>query len=1526
MAMKKKSVPERGSPPPCAETTPAPFAIDKTELADILDAPAIQSLMDAFFALEKIGMAIVDLQGRVLVATGWQDICTKFHRVHPEACQHCVASDVALSAGIAPGEFKLYRCQNNLWDMATPIVVGGRHVGNLFLGQFFFDDELPDMEIFRAQARRYGFDEPEYLAALDRVPRWSREKVDRAMTFYAALARQISALGYRNLQLTRALADQKQAELKLDQNDALLRLAGKTAAFGGWSVQLPENRVIWSDEVAAIHDRPAGYSPPVEEGLSYYAPEWREKIARAFRDCASTGTPYDEDMEIITATGRRRWVRAAGVAVRDTAGRIVQVQGSFQDITDRKRLDRALQESEEHYRLLVENAQEAVYVVRDGKIVFANAMFARLADMDAADVIGTSTEEFVAPEDRAGIRDHHRRLVAGEPVGNLFEIRVRTRKGAERWVAVNAARILWQGQPATLNFAADITGRKRTEERLRLHAQLLDGVRESVVASDLEGRILYWGRGAEKLYGYPAAEVLGRPYRNFAGASEPPDEEAFRKEILAQGSWQGEHRQKNRGGETFWTSTFISLFMDEQGRPAGYIGIDQDITDRKQAEETLRESEERFRQVAETAEEWIWEMDAAGVYTYSNPVVAQILGYAPEELVGRKNFIDLIAPAAREEVRKSAAKRSSRKEAFLKRVNPVLHKDGHVVFLETTGVPILDPEGHLAGYRGADTDVTERKRAEEALRDSESRLQKIFDILPIGLWLADKNGKLLRGNPAGVEIWGAEPRVDPSRYGVFKARRLPSGEEIAPDDWALAHAIREGTTTLDELLEIDAFDGRKKIILNSTAPVLDDNGAVQGAVIVNQDVTAHKQAEAALQDSEALYRSILNASPDDITITDLEGRILMVSPSALKMFGCERADQLVGHMAFEFIDPGERERAAADIAQLHQGATSGPIGYRSEYRGLRADGSTFDIEVNGEFIRDAAGRPVRMILIVRDVTDRKRIEEALKGSETRYRTFIDTTSDLVFLKDETFRYLISNHANCAFLGKAEADVIGRTDFELMPPEAAAQCHAGDQKALLEGKSVTAEETVGRQTYQTVKFPVPLPGGRTGVGGFIRDITDRKLAEEKLRASMERFRDVAANIPGVIYQLQTGRTGSLEVPYMSSGYEALFERPLAGLDFTGLLFDQMHVGDRALFQHSLAKAAEDLEPWNLEFRILPAQNQVKWLRGSANPRRTPQGGILWNGVLLDITELKLAEQSLREREGFQNLLMDTLPTPVYYKDRQGRYLGVNKAFETLFGKTKEQLVGKNVFDISPPELAKIYHAKDLELLQHPGTQVYEAPMQDAQGGRHDVIFHKASIVDAGGAVAGLIGILLDVTERKRTEEKILQESLLNKTIIDSIPGTFYMLDEAGNYLRWSKYQQEQIVGQPDETMRQTNALSTIHPGDRDLIQARIENVLKNGADEVVEGRVLLRGGPGFRWLLMTGRRLVVEGRPALIGIGIDITERKEAELQVARQLDELRRWQTVTLGREGRVAELKREANALASRLGQPPPYPSAETP
>ncbi len=133
--------------------------IENLVLSDIIDVQVIQSLMNDFYKLAHILIGINDLKGNVLVGAGWQDICTKFHRVHPETSKYCVESDTNLSLVATPGELKLYKCKNNMWDIVTPITLDGQHVGYVFSGQFFYDDEPLDYEFFRSQARKYNFNE-----------------------------------------------------------------------------------------------------------------------------------------------------------------------------------------------------------------------------------------------------------------------------------------------------------------------------------------------------------------------------------------------------------------------------------------------------------------------------------------------------------------------------------------------------------------------------------------------------------------------------------------------------------------------------------------------------------------------------------------------------------------------------------------------------------------------------------------------------------------------------------------------------------------------------------------------------------------------------------------------------------------------------------------------------------------------------------------------------------------------------------------------------------------------------------------------------------------------------------------------------------------------------------------------------------------------------------------------------------------------------------------------------------------------
>ena len=194
----------------------------EADLADIIDALKIQSMMDDLYKLTHIGMAITDLEDNILVGTGWQEICLRFHRVNERTKANCVESDCRLTKNVKEGRCKSYKCKNNMWEIVTPIFVGGRHKGNLFVGQFFYDDETPDFGLFIQQAERYGFDKGEYLTALTKVPRLSRDRVKDMMDFNVKLTSLISQLGYSNLELIKENNERIQIERAFREKEQII--------------------------------------------------------------------------------------------------------------------------------------------------------------------------------------------------------------------------------------------------------------------------------------------------------------------------------------------------------------------------------------------------------------------------------------------------------------------------------------------------------------------------------------------------------------------------------------------------------------------------------------------------------------------------------------------------------------------------------------------------------------------------------------------------------------------------------------------------------------------------------------------------------------------------------------------------------------------------------------------------------------------------------------------------------------------------------------------------------------------------------------------------------------------------------------------------------------------------------------------------------------------------------------------------------------------------------------------------------
>jgi len=368
-------------------------------LTDIIDTQAIQSLMDDFFSLTNIGIAILDLNGRVLVATGWQDICTQFHRVHPESCRNCLESDLELSNGVEPGTFRLYRCQNNMWDMATPILVGEKRVGNLYLGQFLFEAETPDLEVFRSQAQQYGFNEKKYLAALERVPRWSKETVNTVMTFYTKFAHMISDLSYSNIRIAQTLKERDNFLNSLRQSEERYRSLVEIQTDLVCRF-IPDGTFIYvNDEYCRFFKKTKDeligkkWQPlPVSGDITFV----QEKLQTL---SPSNPTVLIEN-KVLSGKGNVHWMQFLNIGLFDDDGKLSETQSVGRDVTERKQAEEALRESEEKYRSLVESTQDSIYVVnRNCTYLFMNKRHLSRLDVPEGNVTGKTYREFHSVSD-----------------------------------------------------------------------------------------------------------------------------------------------------------------------------------------------------------------------------------------------------------------------------------------------------------------------------------------------------------------------------------------------------------------------------------------------------------------------------------------------------------------------------------------------------------------------------------------------------------------------------------------------------------------------------------------------------------------------------------------------------------------------------------------------------------------------------------------------------------------------------------------------------------------------------------------------------------------------------------------------------------------------------------------------------------------------------------------------------------------------------------------------------------------------
>jgi len=451
--------------------------ICEQDLDKILDLPKLQALMDDLYEVTKTSSAIIDLKGNILVKTGWQDICTKFHRTNPQTFKNCLESDVELTRGVKPGKYRLYKCKNNLWDVSTPLILNGKHVANIFSGQFFLEEDKISRDFFTAQAEKYGFNKEEYLAAFEKVQRVKKEKIEKIMRFNVKLSELISQLSLSNLKLTRAFADQKIIERKIRASERrwavtlssigdgviAIDVLGKISFMNsvaeqltGWTLSEAVNKPLC--EVFNVVDE--------KSRLSVESP-----VDRVLREGVVVGLA--NHTVLVRRDGVEVPIDDSGAPIRDDEGNITGVVLIFRDITNRRKTEQELVESESKYRELLDGMTDTAWVI-DFKCNIIDI------NKSASEILGFTKEELLSMN-LTGIDNNLKaeeieKLAKNMPKDKLqvFET-VHTKKdGTKIPVEISSSLVTYKGKQAILSIARNITERKKAETSLLLNKILLE--------------------------------------------------------------------------------------------------------------------------------------------------------------------------------------------------------------------------------------------------------------------------------------------------------------------------------------------------------------------------------------------------------------------------------------------------------------------------------------------------------------------------------------------------------------------------------------------------------------------------------------------------------------------------------------------------------------------------------------------------------------------------------------------------------------------------------------------------------------------------------------------------------------------------------------------------------------------------------------------------------------------------------------------------------------------------------------------
>jgi PAS domain S-box-containing protein len=960
--------------------------------------------------------------------------------------------------------------------------------------------------------------------------------------------------------------------------------------------------------------------------------------------------------------------------VQERTSELATVNSSLvAEIAERGRIDAALRKSEESYRDLFDNAQDAIYVHDlNGTYLSGNRAAEKLIGYSRDEFIGRSFSELVAPEYAERIRTSlNSKLMDKGPT--TYEIEILAKGGRRVPVEVSSRLIYEKGTAvAVQGIARDITERKRAEQRLTAEFTVARVLAESADIGEAAPQFLRaicenlgWDVGALWCIDRGTGLLRCEEFWHSSTINVMEFESLSRRISFAPG--QGLPGRAWQGGEPLWVpdvavdSNFPRVAAAVQEGLHGAIGfpvrpgrevlgvmeffsreirkpdkallkmvamvgnqIGQFI-ERKSAEEALRESEERYRELVEHGQGLICTHDLNGKLLSVNPAAAQALGYAPSEMVGN-NLVEFLSPSVQPDF-----------DRYLKLIAAEPSVNGSMNILTKEGEERvwayrnarIEGQGKTVYVLGHAQDITEQKRTEEELRQQRDFTSAMTNSIGEGIYALDRDGKVTFMNPAAEQMlgWKQAELPDQNMHEIIHFQSA-DGVRVPAEKCPLLAVLLSGKVLK---VDDDVFTRRDGVMLPvsyTSSPII-SNGQVLGAVLTFHDITERKQIEIKLRTNEIQLNEAQHIAHVGSWEWDVAADLLRCSAEQYRILGLQPQETVAPRETLmTYIHPDDRKLVDTALEQAFEEKAFPNI----DYRIIRPDGTVRTVQANGSVIVDDSGCIVRMVGTAQDITERKQVENALRQSEEKYRDVIENANDIIYTLDVSGGFtslnrageLISGYTLDEALRMNIADVIGPDDQERVR-ERIAKNLAG--AGLPDFELEIFAKDGSRVTLEISSRLIVQDGVAVGIQGIGRDINDRKRAEAKLRAREAQLNEAQ----------QIAHVGSWEYDPTTSEVKWSHELwRIFGLkqrEF-GLSFEEylamVHPEDQPRVKDLDEEYQQAKTGFDHHYRIIQPDGSVRVIRGIGKVICDERGQILkMTGTDQDVTEQKRIEEELEQ---------------------------------------------------------------------------------------------------------------------------------------------------------------------------------------------------------------------------------------------------------------------------------------------------------